>query len=863
MLGDGGDATAFLAFDGEQVRHWSFSEFHSAVEHARSALLRLGAQRGDLIGIYAPNSPDWAAVFLAAISIGAIAMPLDERTEESDIARCLTKNRSKCIATTARHAVSLRNRLEHGQRLLILDPDLTTDAVTSEEHELVVADTRRSTRAQAQDIAVLLHTSGTTGTPKAVPLTHANLISNIAALHTGGLINERDRILVPLPFHHVYPLTVGLLAPMTARSAIVIPSGLSGPELIRALRDGAATHLLGVPRLYEKLLEAIEERVVSSNVLKRGGFAILRGISSWSRRRLGMRVGRVACSGIRRQLASRLRVLVSGGATLEASIEEKLEDLGWDVLTGYGLTETSPILTFNRPSAKRAGSVGLPLAGTEVRIADPDTDGIGQIEVHGPSVFAGYRDAPESTANALTLDGWFRTGDLGYRDPDGFLYIVARSTETIVLPNGKKVFPETIEERYSRSPLISELAVLQHNGTLVALVVPSEEALRARGTERLQQVIHEDITARAITLPPHERLSGLCLTRSPLPRTYIGKLKRHLLEPLYIRACERKNISGTHVPSEKDLALLKIPAAARLMDWLQRRFPNHPITLDTSPQIDLGLDSLSWVDVTMEMDRALGITLIEAAISRVVTVRDLLHEAISAMPHPPPDTSSAPVPSSAQGRAGMYLISHWIITQVNRTLMRCFFRLRIRGLDNLPSHGPLLFCPNHVSYLDPFAIAAALPYRLLRHTWWAGWTALLFAGPLSRAFSRLVQVVPVDPDRGVMSGLAGAASILDGGRSLVWFPEGMRSYDGRLQGFMPGIGALIALHPVPVIPVAVSGTFEAWPRRRRFPRLHPVTVSFGVPMVEEAFIAGGQKLQPPRIAGMIRDKVTDLLEMAQ
>jgi long-chain acyl-CoA synthetase len=168
-----------------------------------------------------------------------------------------------------------------------------------------------------------------------------------------------------------------------------------------------------------------------------------------------------------------------------------------------------------------------------------------------------------------------------------------------------------------------------------------------------------------------------------------------------------------------------------------------------------------------------------------------------------------------------------------------------------------------VSYLDPFAIAAALPYRLLRHTWWAGWTALLFAGPLSRAFSRLVQVVPVDPDRGVMSGLAGAASILDGGRSLVWFPEGMRSYDGRLQGFMPGIGALIALHPVPVIPVAVSGTFEAWPRRRRFPRLHPVTVSFGVPMVEEAFIAGGQKLQPPRIAGMIRDKVTDLLEMAQ
>jgi long-chain acyl-CoA synthetase len=201
--------------------------------------------------------------------------------------------------------------------------------------------------------------------------------------------------------------------------------------------------------------------------------------------------------------------------------------------------------------------------------------------------------------------------------------------------------------------------------------------------------------------------------------------------------------------------------------------------------------------------------------------------------------------------------------QMNRVLMRCLFRLSIRGLDNLPSHGPLIFCPNHVSYLDPLAIAAALPYHLLRQTWWAGWAALLFAGPFSRAFSHLAQVVPVDPDRGVISGLARAGAVLDSGRSLVWFPEGMRSHDGRLHGFMPGIGVLVASRAVPVVPVAVSGTFEAWPRHRRFPRLHPVTVSFGAPMVEGAFIAGGQKLQPTRIAGMIRDKVADLLEMAQ
>jgi len=198
----------------------------------------------------------------------------------------------------------------------------------------------------------------------------------------------------------------------------------------------------------------------------------------------------------------------------------------------------------------------------------------------------------------------------------------------------------------------------------------------------------------------------------------------------------------------------------------------------------------------------------------------------------------------------------WLLAALNRRVMRWLFGLRVVGVQHVPEAGPCLICPNHASLLDAPAIAASLSFATLRQTWWAGWTGIMFSGRLSRAFSRLAQVMPVDPDRAVASSLAWGGAVLDRRRYLVWFPEGERTRDGTVQRFLPGVAALLKAHPAPIVPVYIAGSFEAWPRDRRWPRRHPVTVVFGAPLTPAATD------RPEDVAQEIRQRVMTLADQA-
>ena len=522
--------------------------------------------------------------------------------------------------------------------------------------------------------------------------------------------------------------------------------------------------------------------------------------------------------------------MVSGGAALSAEVETTLIGLGWRVLTGYGLTETSPILAFNRPGRSRIGASGQALPGVQLRIANQDAEGAGEIEASGSSVFTGYRHDDAATRNAFTADGWFRTGDLGRLDAGWYLFIVARATETIVLPNGKKIDPESIEKAYATNPLIREIAVLHRAAGLAALIVPNDEAVREAGAFRIRGLIHDALNMRARTLPPHLRLTGFAVTRHPLPRTQLGKLRRHLLPALYENAHAPQGTTHEAVLSEADTALLAQPLAAAVWRWIRTRYPDPAIALDTSPQLDLGVDSLGWLDLTLALEHEFGIALTEQQIARIVTLRDLLREAVTATPsQAEPPGISAPqniwlAPYGPGVRAARFAGEAFL-----RGVMGTFFRLHVDGRQNLPPP-PFLVCPNHVSYLDSFALAAALPHRQLQSTYWAGWTGLLFTSRLRRLFSRAAQVIPIDPDRATAAGIALGSAVLSRGRTLVWFPEGGLSPDGSLQPFQPGIGLVLERYPVPVVPAYISGTAAALPPGKRLPRLRQIAVRFGAPL---------------------------------
>jgi long-chain acyl-CoA synthetase len=290
--------------------------------------------------------------------------------------------------------------------------------------------------------------------------------------------------------------------------------------------------------------------------------------------------------------------------------------------------------------------------------------------------------------------------------------------------------------------------------------------------------------------------------------------------------------------SEEDRALLEDPAAMGVWELLAERYPDRKLTPESSPQLDLDIDSLGWVNLTLEIGEKTGVELNEEAIERIGTVRDLLREVAAGTGGARHRASPLELPEEVlDDRQRRWLkplgpassVLAWGMFALNRAIMRGLFRLRVEGLENLPDEGQFIIAPNHVSYLDSFAVAAALRNDVLRRTYWAGWTGAAFGNPLTRLVSRLAQVVPIDPGRAGLSSLAFGAAVLKRGQNLVWFAEGERSRTGSLQPFKPGVGMLLDHYPAPVVPVFIRGTYEAMPRGRFLRRLERVTVSFGEP----------------------------------
>jgi len=858
-LSANGENAAVIAFTGEAEEAWSFAKLGDVSTRLAAGLVRRGISRGDSVALIAPNSPQWILAFWAIIGAGAVAVPLDAQSDDHDLKRMIEISACHVAFSTAADAKRLQV-IAPSCDTIILDRESDAAAPESWRGLLGTTDTSLPTVTPTEP-ATIVFTSGTTGAPKAALLSHANLLANVLALAALRIVGPGDRALLPLPLYHVYPLTIGMITPFTMGCGIVLPAGISGPEIVAATRRGRVTVLVGVPRLYTALLDNIRRGIAARPRLVAALIQMLLTFACWAQRHGTNWPGKILLRSVRQQFAPRLRLLVSGGAAVDVEVEETLDAMGWEMLTGYGLVETSSMLSFNPPGAALPGSAGRPVPGMQVRSADPDADGVGEIEVRGPSLFAGYRNDPAKTKEAFTPDGWFRTGDLGSIDSLGYLHIAARKTETIVLADGKKLFPEEFEAVYGTAPLVREIALLGQNGALVALVVPDLAAARDFGALRLEDAIRDGLTAKARTLPSYARLTGFAITHDALPRTRLGKIRRYLLLPLYEAAQRHETPSAPAELSPEDRALLDRPDMARVWRWLQQRFPDRNLQLDTVPQIDLAIDSLGWVDLTLALERDLGIVLKESAVARIVTLRDFMREAATA-----PKTGKADTLSDAEaswlaplgiGLAVMRALGDTLL----RLIMRWVFRLRVEGLELLPRRDPILLCPNHVSYLDPCALAAALPRERLRHTCWAGWTGIVFTTRLRRLFSRAARIIPIDPDRAVMSGLAMGGFTLERGWNLVWFPEGGRSADGKLQRFLPGVGALVEKHPVPIVPVYIEGSFSAWPVARKFPRPHRITVRFGEVIDPRPLIAStAGHARDQEIASAIRARVAALAE---
>jgi long-chain acyl-CoA synthetase len=820
-----------------------------------------------------------------------VAAPLDVQLSNEALIHVLEDSAPRFVVTTADHLDRIKRLpLKAEPEPILIDVD--------NNHELswkrLFLDTPSDLpEAEPDDIAALFYTSGTTGPLKGVPLSHANLAFQVNTLLQTTLLTPDDRVLLPLPLHHVYPFVISMLMPLAMALPMVLPQALTGPQIIRAIREVEVSVVIGVPRLYRAFFSGIETRFQGAGKLSSLLFRISLAISMQLLRRLHLRIGKVLLSPLHMRLGPKLRVLASGGSALDPDLAGKLEGLGWQVAIGYGLTETAPLLTLNLPGAARLKSVGRPIEGVDTRIdlsalpaaeqrsGHGESQGYqeGEILARGPNVFTGYRNLPDQTRKAFTADGWFRTGDLGYFDKDGYLYLTGRLSTLIVTEGGKNIQPEEVEEAYGASPVIAEIGVLETEGRLAAVIVPEISRIHGQKNTALERVLRGAIAEQSRRLPSYQRITHYIVTFDPLPRTRLGKLRRHLLRDIYEQGTRDAQKQGKAAggpalfteADDSDLALLiNNPAARKTWDWLTIRYAHHGLSLNTSPQLDLGIDSLEWLELTLEISRYAGVELGEEAISRIETVRDLLVEVVKqaetgqALPHVSPLEQPEEALSEHQKRwlkpQGPFLSATTrVLCAVNQVLMRVLFRLRVQGLKHVLDQDSVIITPNHVSYLDALALAAALGYHGLRRTHWAGWTGVVFSNSLGRFISRVAQAVPIDSERAVSSSLAYGAAVLKRGKRLIWFPEGQRSKTGRLLPFKPGIGMLVEHFQAPVVPVFIKGTYEAMPIGTIVPRLKPVTVVFGSALEAHELEQQGKGDRPrDRIVQALHERMEEL-----
>jgi long-chain acyl-CoA synthetase len=524
---------------------WSGYTFVSAARAVRAfaALLeREGVRPGARVGLQSDNRPEWGLAYFAVLAAGAVVVPLDPQLRERELGELLA-------AAEATHAIGDANHLplldgarlarRPALRLVSLDPDAGVPYWDQAQREFVDVELPPP-RCEPHDLAVLLFTSGTTGQAKGVMLSHANLLSNVEAVVRTLEFGPTDRFLSILPLHHTFESMGGLLCPLRVGASVCSARRLASRELREDMSSSGATLFVGVPLLYEKLLNAIDKGIDDAPWPARWLARGLLGTTGLLRRAIGWRVGRVLARPIRRRAGlDRLRMFVTGAAPFAPEVFWRYIDLGWPMLEGYGLTEASPVVCANRPPHPSPGAVGWPLPGIEVRVDAPDAEGDGELVVRGPNVMLGYWRQPALTAEVLQ-DGWLRTGDLGRVLPDGRVRITGRLKNMIATAAGKKIYPEEVELVLANSPYVLEVMVTGgadargDREEVHAHIYPNRPALealaRSQGkpfdAEFVGHVLRAEVEARGEALAPFKRVKKVIVRDSEFPKTTTGKIRR-------------------------------------------------------------------------------------------------------------------------------------------------------------------------------------------------------------------------------------------------------------------------------------------------------------------------------------------------
>lgn len=778
-------------------REYSYKE---VILSAKSFSERINIKKEDRVIIFMENRPELLFSFLGIWNKQGTCVCLDGGFSGEELTYYIKDCKPKYIFTSrvnykaAAKGLELAG-MENSVEILVVDDipvDYTGDDLTIEIEDKYF-------------VSLILYTSGTTGNPKGVMLMFDNILINMEGLDEYKMFRTTDRVLALLPMHHIFPLLGAGVVPLGKGATIVFLKEVSSQAMVEALQKYKITFIIGVPKLWEMLHKKIMEKINGGKITK-FIFKLAEKINS---KNFSRKIFKKVHDGF----GGNIRFFVSGGSKLDPQVSRDFLTLGIDVCEGYGLTETSPMISFTPTDEVVPGSAGKILTGVTVKIADD-----GEILAKGRNVMKGYYGRPDATAEVIDKDGWFHTGDLG-EIKNGLLYVTGRKKEMIVLSNGKNINPIEIEQWImANTDLIKEMAIMDYEDKLTAVIYPDFYKLHEEGitniTETFKKGVIDKYNKQAAS---YKKVLDVKIVQEELPKTKIGKIRRFMLKDVINKKEEKvQNIVEPSTEEYKNIsAFLK-------------SIKNKPIIPNAHLELDLGLDSLDTVELLSHIEGTFGVKIDEQTFVEHCTVEKLAEYVEKHSKEMMNDTKMDWKEILSKDTEGELPKSNGIgkiIKFILKPAFLFFVKVKKEGLENIEKNEPVIFAGNHQSFLDGFIVNQAVPNSVLDKTYYFA-DIKHFKKGYMKFMGENSNIIFVDINKNLVNSLQMLSKALRNGKNIVIFPEGTRTRDGKINNFKKFFAILSKELNIPIVPFVLDGAYEAYPPSSKYPKGGDVKVKF-------------------------------------
>lgn len=756
--------------------------------------------------ILSENREGWIYAMYGVFENKGIVVPVDATCTSHDIAYIINDCTPEAVWTSKKKYDLVAQGIKESGR------ELKINLIDNYEYAPLTDEQPALTEYAEDDVALICYTSGTTGSPKGVMLTYKNMMANVRSVAVEvNIYNQDIRAIILLPLHHVLPLMGCVFVPMWTGGGVGISPSLTAPDIMKTLQDDHIGIMIGVPRLWQLLFNGIKKKLDSNPITK---------FMYWSCAKVGNRkFSKIIMSAVHKKMGN-VRFLISGGAPLDKDTAFGLKTLGFDLLEGYGMTETAPIITFTRPGCLIPGCAGQPMPSVEVKFVD------GELCARGDNLMKGYYNRPQETADVIDSDGFIHTGDLGHMDEEGHVFITGRKKEILVTPGGKNINPVEIEFKLEKyDDYIKEVAVTLQGENLTAVIVPQDDIARSMTDEEIEQLMKEKvIQAYNTDTAPYKKIVSVYIYKGDLPRTKMEKLQRFKVQALVESGQHKAQRQDDFVePSFEEYQVLK--------EYLLEEKKLDQVRPTDHLETDLGLDSLDKISLQGFLEQTFGLKITADDISKFKSVQELAEHVSDYKTRI--EISQTDWKSLLKENTNSVKIPHmwWtgpVIAHTFGKFLKSHNGFTSKGLENIPVSGPYIIAPNHQSYMDGLIVPAVMSTKAISNSYFYAKSQHVREG-WKKYLAGHHNIIIMDMSS-LSESIQQLGEVLKTGHNLCIFPEGTRTKTGRVGQFKKTFAILSKELDIPVIPVAIKGAFEAMPKGSKKLGKHPIEVEFLPPM---------------------------------